>query len=481
MTRIAILSLLPMTLLAGCSIGPDYTAPPAHDIQVTDIMTTEADRIDVSLDVEMAWWDRFDDPVLSALMETAAGANTDVRLAAYRVEEARANRAIAQARRRPFLSGSSSASRAQASETAGGFGVTPGSSSIQNLFDLNVNLTWELDIFGRLLRLENAAEAQLEATEGDRRAVMVTVFAEIGIAYAELRGLQAQDAAAGRNIELASRIVDLTQQVVDQGLAADFDLVRARADVTELAARRHRLLAGQRAAAARIAFLTGQQPADVMESLLAAGPQMIPSARIPVGLPSDLLRRRPDIRAAERRAAAASELVGVEMTDLLPSFSLTGVAGLSAANVEDLFDAASQTWSLSGGARWSLFDSGAQRADIAIARSRLGAAGTEYEAIILNALAELETALAAYVYTAKELDGLVAARSNRERAYALALQRYNANTDTLFPALDAGLRLTALNADIAARQQDLLVAEISVYRALGGGWLAFENQGEGLE
>lgn len=472
MIRNPLLLLLPMALLAGCAIGPSYEAPAAQDIQLTDIVTTEAGLIDVSVDVEMAWWDRFDDPVLADLMDAAAGANTDLRLAAYRVEEARANRAIAQARRWPFLSGSSSATRLQASETAGGFGVPPGSPSIQNLFDLNVNLTWELDIFGRLLRLENAAEAQMEAGEEDRRAVMVTVFAEIGIAYAELRGLQAQDAVAGRNIELASRIVELTQQVVDQGLAADFDLVRARADVTELSARRHQLLAGQRAAAARIAFLTGQQPASVMESLLAAGPQMIPSARIPVGLSSDLLLRRPDIRAAERRAAAASELIGVEMADLLPRFSLTGAAGLSAANVEDLFDAASQTWSLGGGARWSLFESGTQRAEISIARSRFGAAGAQYDAAVLNALAELETALAAYVYTAKELDGLVAARSDRERAYALALRRYDADTDSLFPALDAGLRLTALNADIAARQQDLLVAEITVYRALGGGWAA---------
>jgi multidrug efflux system outer membrane protein len=476
MRRLSVLVPISAALLNGCAVGPAY-APPVtqEDNRLSDLVSTEAAKIDTSLALEAAWWTRFNDPVLTALIETAVESNTDIRLAAYRVEEARANRTIAEARRRPFLSGSSSASRLQGSETAGGFGVPPGSPTVQNLFDLNLNLNWELDLFGRLERLETAAEARLVASEEDRRAVMVAVFAEIGIAYAELRGFQRQFDVAGRNIELASQSVELTQLLVDQGLSPEFDLVRARADVTELVARRHQLLAGQRAAASRIAFLTGQQPSDLMESLLTPSPQIIPSARIPVGLPSDLLERRPDIRAAERRLAAASEQIGAEMTDLLPSFSLTGVAGLSSANVEDIFDAASQTWSVGGAARWSLFDSGTERAEISIARSRFGAAGTEYDATILNALAELETALSAYVYTAKELDGLVAAQADRERAYQLALMRYRSNTDPLFPALDAGVRLTSLNAEIAARRQDLLIAEINVYRALGGGWAVFEE------
>jgi outer membrane protein, multidrug efflux system len=476
MRLLSLLVPVSAALLTGCMVGPDY-APPVtqEDIRLSDITSVEAGKIDSSLALEVAWWARFNDPVLNALIETAAEANTDIRLAAYRVEEARANRTIAEARRRPFLSGSSSASRQQGSQTAGGFGVPPGSPSAQNLFDLNLNLNWELDLFGRLQRQETAAEARLDASEEERRAVMVMVFAEIGIAYAELRGFQRQYDVSGRNIELATQSVELTQLLVGQGLIPEFDLIRARADVTERVARRHELLAGQRASAARIAFLTGQPPADVMETLLTPGQQIIPSAHIPVGLPSDLLARRPDIRAAERRLAAASEQIGIEMTDLLPRFSLTGAAGLSTANVEDLFDAASQTWSLGSTARWSLFDNGTERAEISIARIRFSAAGTEYDAAILNALAEIETTFSAYVYIAKELDGLTAAQADRERDYDLALIRYQSNTDALFPALDAGLRLTSLYSEIAARQQDLLIAEINVYRALGGGWAAFED------
>lgn len=476
MKRAVILSPLTMAFLSACVTGPDYIAPPPTlESEFSEMALEGADRIDIASPADIAWWQRFNDPVLTSLVENAVHANTDIRLAIYRVEEARANRAIARASQWPGLSGSSSAARQQGSETAGGFGPPPRSPSIQNLFGLNLNLNWELDIFGRLSRLEAAADARLEASEEDRRAVMVTVFAEIGIAYAELRGLQAQYEVADRNIELTSRSVELTRILVEQDLAPEFDIVRARADITELVARRFQLLAGQRAAAARIAFLTGQQPSAVTQELLENSAQMIPSARIPVGLPSELLRRRPDIRAAERRLAAASEQIGVEMTDLLPSFSLTGVAGLSAANIEDLFDAASQTWSVGGAARWPLFNGGAQRAEIDIARSRFGAAGAEYDAAVLNALAELETTLAIYVFTARELDGLVEARADRERAYDLALLRYQSDTDALFTALDAGLRLTSLNAEIASRQQDLLIAEINVYRVLGGGWSAFEQ------
>jgi NodT family efflux transporter outer membrane factor (OMF) lipoprotein len=464
-----------LALLSGCvTLGPDYTAPTPTDPRLTSIVDAPEYESVAGTLLEARWWDRFNDPRLTALIETAAAANTDVRLAVFRIEEARAGREIVRSRRGPSVGGSSSALRSQASETSGGLGPPPGAPSLQNLFDLSLNLNWEADLFGRLGRLETASDALIEASEEDRRAILVAVFAEVGVAYAELRGLQVQETIARENITIAARTVELTSLLVEQDLAPEFDLVRARAELTELSARINPLLAGQHAAMARIAFLTGQEPAAVSAALLSEGPQLIPSARIPVGLPSDILRRRPDIRAAERRLAAASEQIGIEMADLLPSFGLTGTAGLASANVEDLFETSSQLWSVGGLIRWPIFDGGAERGEIDIARSRFGAAGAQYDAAILQALSELETALAAYVYAARELDELRAARTDRQRAYDLAILRYQTNADSLFPALDASRRLTALNADIAAREQDLLIAEINVYRALGGGWESFE-------
>lgn len=464
-----------MFALSACAIGPDYISPKLTETTLSEIAQDDTLNITSGVALESTWWKRFDDPVLTELIERSARSNTDVRLAFYRVEEARADREIIRAAQRPILTGSSSATRQKSSETAGGFGPPPGAPSLQNLFNLNINLNWEIDLFGRLKRSAAAAEARLEASEDDKRAIMVSVFSEVGIAYAELRGLQSQNEVAGRNIEIASQTVNLTLLLFNQGLASEFDLLRARSDLTEAIARRNQFLTGQHAAAAQIALLTGQKPTDLTTTLLKEGPELIPRGRIPVGIPSDILRQRVDIRAAERQLAAASEQIGIAQADLLPRFSLTGSGGLNTANFEDLFDSDSRTWSVGGAANWPIFNGGSQRANIDIARSRFGAAGVEYEAAILGALAEVETALASYVYLAKELDGLAEAKIDRDRAYELALLRYRNNADSLFPTLDAGLRLTSLNSEIAQRRQALLVAEINVYRALGGGWQSFEG------
>ncbi len=471
-----IVILMPMLFMSACTIGPSYVAPDiASNVQFSDIVEKEFENIDSDAEVDTTWWERFEDPVLNNLIGLAKLNSTDIRLALFQVEEARSNRAIVQAARRPFLSSTAAATRQQSSENAIGFGPPPGFPSLQNLFDLSVNFNWEIDVFNRLSRIEDVASLRVEASLDDRKAVMVAVFAEVGIAYAQLRGLQMQYDIAGQNIELVQRTVELTRLLVDQGVSPEFDLVRARANLHELIARRNQIIAQQHAAAAQIAFLTGQQPASVLDDLLVTGAQLIPSARIPVGLPSDLLLRRPDIRAAERRLAAASVQIGIEQVDLFPRFSLTGVAGFRAANVEDLLDSGSEVWSVGGAASWPILNRGQERAEIDIARSRFGAAGAEYEATVLAAFQEVETTLASYVYSAKELDGLVEAQKDRQRAYDLALLRYQSNIDALFPALDAGLLLTALNSEIAAKRQELLVAQINVYRALGGGWQQYEE------
>ncbi len=469
------LTLLSCLTLGACALGPDYSSPQLNEVAFSDITAAEVLDTNAGVITETAWWLRFDDPVLLALIERAAVFSTDIRRALYAVEEARAARDIARAARRPFLSGLTSGARQQSSETAGGFGPPPGVTSLQNLFDLNINLSWELDLFGRLKRSATAAQANLDASEEDRRAVMVAVFSEVGIAYAELRGLQAQYEIATRNIEIESQIAELTLLLAEQGLASEFDVVRANAERAETAARQNQLLAGQHSVVARLAFLSGQQSVQIAAQLLAAGPQLIPSARIPVGLPSEMLSQRTDIRAAERRLAAASEQVGIEQSDLLPRFSLTGIAGPRSANLEELFDAASQSWNVGGTLNWPIFEGGSQRAEIQIARSRLAMVGVDYDAVVLGALQEVETALGSYVYLVKELEGLTEAKTDRDRAYELALMRYRNNIDSLFPSLDAGRRLVALNSEIAVQQQELLIAEINVYRALGGGWQMFEK------
>ncbi|MEM1086165.1 MAG: efflux transporter outer membrane subunit [Pseudomonadota bacterium] len=455
--------------LSACAIGPDYQGPDSIEVGYTDL-AKQSDLLVTNRNAQADWWARYNDPVLTDLMRAAEANNIDIGLAALHVQEARARRRLIDSARYPIISGQAGGRRQEASTNAGGLGPPPGAPSVQNLFDLGLNLSWEIDLFGRLERREEAADARLEASEFDRAAITVTVLGETALAYADLRGLQAQYAVGEDNIRLAERITSLTEDLESQDLSSEFDVVRARADVTELKARQNALLRGQRAAASRLALLTGRQPSEIMSAMLI--PQALPdtTGAVEVGLSSDLLRRRPDIAAAERRLAAANEDIGAEMADLYPSFSLTGGIGLQADKIEDLFENASQTWNYGAVANWPVFNRGAQDFEIDLAEIRFGQAGLTYRQTVLSALAEVEIALSDYVFTVKEFESLVEAREDRQRAYDLAELRFNTGNDSLFPALEAARRLNGLNAEIAARELDVLRAQITLYRALGGGW-----------
>ena len=469
MNRAVTLALPLAAIVSGCVIGPDYSGPEPMEARYSKFVAAEG-LLDTSASPQANWWARYKDPVLVDLMRAAQAGNLDIAQAVLRVEEARANRRLIDSARFPIIGGRAGASRQEASTNAGGLGPPPGAPSVQNLFDLGLNLSWEVDLFGRLKRREAAADAQIEASALDREAVNVAVLAETALAYADLRGLQAQYQVGDQNIALAQRIVDLTETLVEQDLSSEFDLVRARADVTELQARQNALLGGQRVAVARLALLTGKQPAGLMSDLLIQRPLPDTEGSVAVGLSSDLLRRRSDIAAAERRLAAANENIGAEIADLYPSFSLTGGYGFQADQISDLFENASQAWNYGAVMNWPVFNRGVQDFEIDLAEIRFGQAGLAYRQAVLGALSEVEIALADYVFAVKELQSLEKAKRDRQRAYELAELRFNTDNDSLFPALEAARRLNGLNAEIAAKEVDVLKAQIKIYRALGGGW-----------
>ncbi|MEO0816260.1 MAG: TolC family protein [Pseudomonadota bacterium] len=463
-------------LVSACTIGPDYAGPEPISVQLSEIAAT-SDLVAGDAALQADWWTRYNDPVLDALMGDAAANNVDISQAVLRVREARASRRLIDSARFPIIGGQASARRQEASTNAGGLGPPPGAPSVQNLFDFGLNLFWELDLFGRLERREEAADARIDASLFDRDALTVAVLGETALAYADLRGFQAQFAVGEDNIALAQRIVDLTEDLVDQDLSSEFDLVRARADVTELEARQNSLIGAHRAAVARLALLTGRQPSELMADLMVPAPLPDAETAAPVAVPSELLRRRADIAAAERRLAAANEDVGAEIADLYPSFSLTGGYGLSADQIGDLFETASQSWNYGAVMNWPVFNRGVQDFEIDLAEIRFGQAGLAYRQTVLGALAEVEIALADYVFAVQELEALKIAQADRTRALELAELRFSTGNDSLFPALEAARRLNGLNAEIAAREVDVLKAQITLYRALGGGWesVAIEN------
>ena len=458
-------------VLAGCTtLGPDYVTP---DIQaeeiVTDLSAGNTDLIEYGT-VDAKWWERFKDPILTDLLQRAADRNTDLRAALAGIDAAQAVRAATSGQGLPQVGASMAAQRLQSSETAGGFGALPGAPSTQNLFDTALSASWEVDLFGRIARRVEAADADTEAAIEDAKLLALIVQSETALAYAELRSLQNQLKVAKEAEQLARRTLELTELLERSELGAEFDLVRARAEVTETVARQQQLIGAQRATVARIAFLVGERPDALMPALLPEKSFAFDAQPIPIGLSSELLKRRPDVRAAERRLAAATARIGAETADLYPSFSLTGGGGFTSASIDDLIDGSSDVWNIGGFIRWPIFSGGIQRAEIEIAEAGAEIALAEFDGAVLSALSDVEASLSTYIYAVRQKRWLQDARADRQTAYNLANQRYTAGIDDLFSTLDAQRRLTELDAQIAAADAQVLASVIGVYRSLAGGW-----------
>ena len=471
MIRLSGLSIGAAFLLGACAtLGPDYAPPqPATPDALTGLETLAPDLIAAD-PVEVDWWARFDDPTLDGLIVEAAEKNRDVTVALARLRAAQSLTRATRARGLPRFGLDASAQRLRSSETAEGFGPPPGVASTQNLFETALSASWEVDLFGRIARRVEAAEARRDAAQDDARGLLLIAQAETAAAYLELRSLQDQWRVARENEALAERTLELTDLLNENELAPEFDLVRARAEVSEAAARQEALIGAQRAVIARLAVLVGRRPDVLMDDLMVPQPHPVRLQSIPVGLPSDLLRRRPDVRAAERRLAAATADIGAEKADLFPSFSLTGGGGFQSADLDALFEDGSELWSLGGFLRWPIFDGGANRAEVAIAEAEAEAALAAYDAAVLTAFSDVEASLSIYVYAVRQLRSLEAARADRLRAYELAELRYRSGLDDLFATLEAQRRLTTLDAELAAARGDVLAATVGAYRALGGGW-----------
>lgn len=460
--------------LSGCAVGPDYERPSFGETAVFSAIV-EIDGAVVAREAvaDDAWWASFGDPLLTALVDRAVANNTDIRAATARLDEARALRRIALANTRPSLDVSSGASRSRQSEVAN---LPPAAPTLFSLFESGLAAAWEPDLFGRLRRRVEAADASLDASLEDRRAILLVTLSELALNYADLRSAQRQRRVAVENTNVARRTLELTALLHGEALASELDLVRARAELTESEAAQADFSAAEHGAAARIALLVGAEPRQIVAELATPPEHELRAPRIPVGLASELLERRPDVRAAERRLAAASAEIGAETAERFPRFDLTGTLGSGAVDMADLFSSASEAWSIAGALSWPLFDGGRRRATVDAASARFDARLAEYEGSVLQALSDAEAAFASYVFAAKERELLERARADRTRALELSRLRFEADLDDLFPVLDAQRQLLALDSETALAARAELIAAVNVYRALGGGWRSAEEQ-----
>ncbi|GLH32128.1 MULTISPECIES: efflux transporter outer membrane subunit [Pseudomonas] len=453
-------SLLALAL-AACAVGPDYKAPDTEPARLaSDVQAKAFDRSRF----ESVWWKQFDDPVLNQLVQASLDGNRDLRVAFARLKSARAIRDDAANDQLPVVT-----SRAS-SEI--GKGQVPGQTDQRvnsERYDLGLDMAWELDLFGRIQRQIEASDAQAAAAQADLQQLQVSLIAELVDAYGQLRGAQLREKIAVANLKTQQESRSITVTLRDAGVGNELDVVRADARLAGVEATVPQLQAEQARARHRIATLLGQRPDALSVDL---SPKALPAIAkaLPVGDPGELLRRRPDIRSAERQLAAATANVGVATADLFPRVSLSGFLGFTAARGSQIGSSAANAWGLGPSITWAAFDLGSVRARLRGAKADAEGALANYEQQVLLALEESANAFSDYDKTQQRLLSLMRQSEASRKAADLASVRYREGTVDYLVLLDAEReRLSAEDAQ-AQGEVDLYRGIVSIYKALGGGW-----------
>lgn len=463
--------VLALTALSGCMVGPDPKVP--------SVTTTQSWLAPVdTAEVDDTWWRTLDDPLLTELVAAAVAGNKDLDEASARLREARAGRDAVRGRSRPqgAVGGAATENRLSANGQLPVANI-PGFDAQFPIYDIAFDASWEIDLWGGARRAVQGAEARALAAEEARRGVVLQVVAEVIRAYLDLRAAQNLQASAIADAEAQDQIARIIAERLRVGAASRFDLTRAQGQARSTAATIPVFGADADAAAFRLALLTGQPPEALYARLRA--PQALPLAplQVAVGLRSDLLLRRPDIRQAERELAAATADVGVATAELFPRVSLLGAVGQQARATSDLTSNDSLRFQVGPALRWPIFSGGRIRAQIRGADARVDAATARYERAVLGALADSETAInrfAAAGLIRVDRDG---AREDAAEAVTLARSRYLGGEDDLAALLQAQSAFSvAERQSIMARVAELQLLA-ALYKALGGGWASMDVDG----
>ncbi|MBI1319823.1 MAG: efflux transporter outer membrane subunit [Candidatus Hydrogenedens sp.] len=508
--------LLALLTTAGCVSGPDYVRP---EVPTPDAWETElaggAEAAEVAI---VPWWHTLNDPVLEDLIARAVDNNLDLKIAEARVREARAARGIVAADGLPSLGLSGSYRVAQSPEqqrasggspvsvgasvgpngltrnlsyrgenatltrtvsaagATNGITVTPGGGMdapdrTQDMFALGFDASWELDLFGRVQRAVEAADASIEAEEARLRNLHVSLAAEVALNYLDYRMAQGRLDIARRNIDAQRESLRLTRARFDAGLSSEFDAVRSEAQLASFESQVPLLETQRETSLHRIGVLLGDTPGSLAETLANSAPMPIAPEHVPVGLPSELLQRRPDIQTAERELAAATARIGVAMAEQFPKFTLTGGVGVQSLGLgTGMLDAANRVWSVGPGVSFPIFQGGRIRANIDVQNIRQEQALLGYEQTILLALEEVENGLVGFAREQERRKSLAEAVDANQRAVRLANARYNNGLEDFLSVLTAQAQVFESEDRLLQSESLVLMQLVALYKALGGGW-----------
>ena len=461
----ALSALAILAMLSACAaVGPNYAPPASRTPAGWNTPLEDGLRATPAVDPDLArWWQSFDDPALSDLVQKAVVANLDLAQAKARVREARARRGLSQAERYPSVDASGAARRSRGSESTGG-------GRERSLYSAGFDAGWEIDVFGGVRRSIEATEGDLQAAEAGLDNVLVSLTAEIGRNYVDARTYQTRLDVAAANLAAQQETYDLIHSRYEAGLSDELAVQQARYNLESTRSQIPSLRSGLAAARNRLAVLTGAAPGAVDTMLADHRPVPLAPATVAVGIPADTLRRRPDIRQAERQLAAQTARIGVAEADLYPKFKLTGGIGLEALNTNDLADWPSRTWNIGPGVSWKVFDAGAVRRNIDIQNAVQARYLAAYEAAVLSALEEVENALLRYAQEQVRRDHLAAAVDAARQAEVLARQKYQAGLVDFSNVLDAQRSLLSYQDQLATSEGTVTANLMALYKALGGGW-----------
>ncbi len=468
--------------LSGCTVGPDF-----HPPTVAAPSSWGQERGDVAgatsaAPVDPLWWRSFHDPELSSLIGRLAAQNLDLREAAERIEQGRAQRRIAAAQGLPHLDAQSSLTHQRMSPTGFISLVTPAPGANLDYDDWKNGLSasWELDLFGRVRRDVEASRADLQVQIEDRRGLALSALSELAQDYLQLRGVQARLSIAETTLTLAQRNTDLVVDRLRNGVATTLDIAQARAQQAAIAGTLPPLRTEQAALVNAIGLLLAEPPRALGAELAQVSPVPPIPASVPVGVPATLVRRRPDVRSAEAALHAATARTGVAVAAFYPDIALTGMVDADGRLAVNAFSLPSRAYSLGPQISIPLFEGGQLRGQLQLRKAQQREAAIAFQRTVLRAWTEVDDALTAYAEAQRARQDIVVAEQQDEAALSAARQRYQQGASDFLNVITAQSQLLQARNDLSMSDTRLATDLVVLYRALGGGWQAAEPAGTAL-
>lgn len=458
-------------LVCGCMVGPNYKKPQfAMQKQWTASASTQPSVIDEA-SPPAEWWSTLNDPKLNSLVQRACQNNLSISIAKSRIREARAQRAVAASELLPSVGAGGGYSFNRANGP-----LFPVDRTDYQFYASGFDAIWEADIFGGVRRSIEAAQDDLQAQQDARRGALVSVIAEVARNYIDLRTAQQREIVARANIRIQRETLEIAGRLKGAGIVSDLDVTRAEAELTQTQSELPSLDIQEKAAIHQLGILLGETPEALLEELDAPGPIPAPPQRVPIGLPSELLRRRPDVRQVERQLAAATARIGVAESDLYPQVTLTGDFGVGSDRLASVFNWSSRYYGVGPAIRWQLFEGGRILANIDAHKAIREELIDEYKLTILTALGEAADALISFNRRQEEFNLLNRSVESNRVSVRIAGDRYAGGTIDYLTLLDTQRSLLKAQDAATVSQGEISLSLISLYKAIGGGWEEIEQQ-----